>query len=232
MNAGLISSGIRHCLKKTKNIVVVSPCEITGKGIYHTLQDMSKVNKIHLLKDESLINKDFIEKKHINIVVIDADLTPCMKMMSFSVRRFSKYSGISVVVVSSRNSAVEAIQFMRAGAKAYIGRPSPQEIFTDAITHVSKGKWWLAPQMKKQYLQVLYMNDREGRTPAENLFFTLTRTEQSVIWCLLNGLTISEIAKRENKSTKTVSGQKQSAMRKLGVNSTYELFKIYYEIIR
>ncbi len=54
----------------------------------------------------------------------------------------------------------------------------------------------------------------------------LSNREQEVIRCYLAGMTVSDIAKKFNRSLKTISAQKASAFRKLGVTSNNELFKL------
>ncbi|MGF6590101.1 helix-turn-helix domain-containing protein [Pseudomonas sp. 2835] len=54
----------------------------------------------------------------------------------------------------------------------------------------------------------------------------LSSREQEVIRCYLAGMTVSEIAKKFNRSLKTISTQKAAAFRKLGVTSNNELFKL------
>jgi len=46
-----------------------------------------------------------------------------------------------------------------------------------------------------------------------------------VLRLVLRGLTVSDISTRLNRTKQTVSAQKKSAMRKLGVTSEYELYQ-------
>lgn len=54
---------------------------------------------------------------------------------------------------------------------------------------------------------------------------SLTPKESEVLRLLLRGLTVSDISTRLNRTKQTVSAQKKSAMRKLGVTSEYELYQ-------
>lgn len=53
----------------------------------------------------------------------------------------------------------------------------------------------------------------------------LTPKESEVLRLLLRGLTVGDISTRLNRTKQTVSAQKKSAMRKLGVTSEYELYQ-------
>lgn len=60
----------------------------------------------------------------------------------------------------------------------------------------------------------------------------LSPKEQEVIRCFLTGMTVTDIAEKFSRSLKTVSGQKQSAMRKLGLKADHELFIIKDELLK
>jgi len=51
-----------------------------------------------------------------------------------------------------------------------------------------------------------------------------------VLRCFLDGMTVNEIAAKFSRSKKTVSGHKQSALRKLGIRSDNDLFKVRHLI--
>jgi two-component system capsular synthesis response regulator RcsB len=53
----------------------------------------------------------------------------------------------------------------------------------------------------------------------------LSRRELEVVRLFVSGMTIKEIAERLNRSIKTISTQKNAAMRKLGIDRDSELFQ-------
>ncbi len=60
--------------------------------------------------------------------------------------------------------------------------------------------------------------------PADSLIMgALSKREQEVMRCILEGMGVAEVAVKFSRSTKTISNQKQSAFRKLGVRSLVEL---------
>ncbi|MNH45250.1 Transcriptional regulatory protein RcsB [compost metagenome] len=58
----------------------------------------------------------------------------------------------------------------------------------------------------------------------------MSAREREVIRCYLAGMTVTEIAEKFKRSIKTISSQKATAFRKLGVTSNNELFKIRHTI--
>jgi DNA-binding CsgD family transcriptional regulator len=53
---------------------------------------------------------------------------------------------------------------------------------------------------------------------------SLSPREHEVLRCYLAGMSVSDIAAKFARSSKTISTQKQSALRKLGIRSDAELF--------
>ena len=76
---------------------------------------------------------------------------------------------------------------------------------------------------------VNYDGEEQSRDDAMR-FVSLSAREQEVIRCYLSGMTITEIAEKFSRSIKTISSQKASAFRKLGVMSNNELFRIKHII--
>ena len=74
-----------------------------------------------------------------------------------------------------------------------------------------------------------HIGDEQNRDEALR-FVSLSAREQDVIRCYLTGMTITDIAEKFNRSIKTISSQKASAFRKLGVVSNNELFRIKHII--
>lgn len=58
----------------------------------------------------------------------------------------------------------------------------------------------------------------------------LTRRECEVLRHFVSGMTVSEIARRLNRSVKTISTQKSSAMRKLGIDNDQQLVRFCSDI--
>jgi len=57
----------------------------------------------------------------------------------------------------------------------------------------------------------------------------LTLKEQEVLRCFLDGMSVNSIAAKFSRSASTISTQKQSAYRKLGIRSDCELFKFSHQ---
>ena len=90
------------------------------------------------------------------------------------------------------------------------------------------GAVYLSTDMTYRLAETVTSETRKDPSEASDALVQaeLTSREQEVIRCYLAGMTVSEIAEKFNRSIKTISTQKTSAFRKLGVTSNNELFKL------
>ena len=101
-----------------------------------------------------------------------------------------------------------------------------------AVRLVASGGIYLTPDMAYRVAEATATNnDGEEQSRGDALrFVSLSAREQEVIRCYLAGMSITDIAEKFSRSIKTISSQKSSAFRKLGVVSNNELFRIRHII--
>lgn len=87
-----------------------------------------------------------------------------------------------------------------------------------AVRQVSRNLEYLSPQVRAVF-ESLRLNNG-GRTDE----VAMSKRELEVVRLFVSGLTIKEISEKLNRSIKTISTQKNSAMRKLGLERDSELF--------
>jgi len=88
-----------------------------------------------------------------------------------------------------------------------------------AVQHVSRCREYMSPQVRVA-LESVRINNR-GKVDK----VMLSKRELEVVRLFVSGLTIKEIAVRLNRSIKTISTQKNTALRKLGLERDSELFQ-------
>ena len=88
-----------------------------------------------------------------------------------------------------------------------------------AVQHVNRGLEYMSPQVKVA-LESLRLNSG-GKTDE----VILSKRELEVVRLFVSGMTIKEISEKLNRSIKTISTQKNTAMRKLGLERDSELFQ-------
>ncbi|MCU6172076.1 response regulator transcription factor [Enterobacter bugandensis] len=143
------------------------------------------------------------------------------------------YPEVRVLVSSSVESAAIVNLVLRSGAAGFIGKSMGFEEMHRAIRDIYLGKRYLSPDMQLK-IEKLSERDRElknhifERSEEEDVkvkIMSLSPRETEVLRCYLSGMSIKEISEKFIRNRKTISGQKQGALRKLGLRSDAELFK-------
>ena len=177
----------------------------------------------------------YLARGEVDVLVLDyllkgSDNTDGLQLVKHLILN---YPTVKILLYTSVESPAVVQLVMKAGVKGFIGKSKELEELIHAIRYVAAGKIFLSADMQHE-LDKLAVSDKsmlpyvpvrpEGEE-AHVLFRALSPREVEVIRCFLDGLSISEIALKYNRSSKTISGQKQSALRKLGLNADVQLFK-------
>lgn len=139
-----------------------------------------------------------------------------------------KYPNCQVLVLSAHHDPATVSLAMRIGARGFVGKGEDMQQLLKAIRQVASGTVYLSPIMTYRLAEAVTSESPKRAAETLDAFAQaeLSSREQEVIRCYLAGMTVSEIARKFNRSLKTISAQKASAFRKLGVTSNNELFKL------
>ncbi|MBP5076235.1 response regulator transcription factor [Pseudomonas chlororaphis] len=138
-----------------------------------------------------------------------------------------------LILISSSTERPSVVNLtLNAGANGFCGKSEDVARLVEAVRKVAAGDTYISPLLAYEL----------GRDPAEarettlddssqggEILFSdpiLSPKEQEVLRCCLEGMSVSQIARKFSRSMKTISGQKQAAFRKLGVRTDAELFKL------
>ncbi|KAA6174055.1 response regulator transcription factor [Pseudomonas marginalis] len=129
------------------------------------------------------------------------------------------YPDLPIVVVTMLNNAGLFHSILELGVMGLLSKASLADELPDAIAQVRQQR----PYVARTINQALAM---AGQVGADRLHSQqqLSPRELEVIRLLAGGKTVGEIAAHLNRSKQTVSAQKVSAMRKLGLISDAALF--------
>lgn len=163
---------------------------------------------------------------NIDLVIIDDDVLSGRRV---SLRWINALDGLlnsGILVLTGAYSLEKVKCRLSGGARACVDKRMPHEVLMQAISAVLDGRYWVEEGYRHLFSASGDLLDDDG--PADGgLLCALTPAEQQVIRRLLTGMTVSEIALETSRSVKTVSGQKQSAMRKLHVDSLIALARVF-----
>ncbi|WP_256737652.1 response regulator transcription factor [Pseudomonas sp. dw_358] len=138
-----------------------------------------------------------------------------------------------VLVISAQHTPATVGLALRCGAAGFIGKELDPVELPDALRKVASGEIYVHPSVASRLAEGhLELAESELSYPSSPFLkpgvtaATLTVREHEVLRCCLDGFSVTDIAAKFSRSVKTISAQKQSAFRKLGVRNNNELFKI------
>ncbi|MEB5972563.1 response regulator [Pantoea dispersa] len=143
-----------------------------------------------------------------------------------------QFPDLPVLVVSELYNSAAALLTLNSGAKGFSGKNMAPGELIEAVRIVASGQIYLLPEMALQLTQLLNgditlsLQPLRTNSPQQTSDLSvLSPKEQEVVRCLLQGMSVTQIAKKSHRSIKTISGQKQTALRKLGLKSDEELMR-------
>ncbi|WP_426395677.1 response regulator [Ralstonia sp. R-29] len=148
-----------------------------------------------------------------------------------------RYPDLKILVASAHHNKATVGMVMHAGTRGFVGKEEELSELVRAIRTVAAGgkrlNAALAAEMGHDALA-----DTPAAAPATDAAKLsalvdrpeLSPREREVLRCCLDGMSVTDIAEKFARSIKTISSQKRSAYRKLGIENDIELFKIKQEL--
>ena len=114
-----------------------------------------------------------------------------------------------------------------AGVNGVVGKVAMMKELLLAIGAVMNGRTYLCESMREYTKEKLLPRPQAGTATqsAGNDPAVLSKREAEVVRLYAQGLSITQIAEHVHRSVKTVSQQKNDAMRKLGIISNSQLYE-------
>jgi two-component system capsular synthesis response regulator RcsB len=126
---------------------------------------------------------------------------------------------LPIVVLTMLENAALLKRLSELGVTSVVNKADDLSHIGLAVQHVSRNLEYMSPSVKAS-LDTLRMN--AGGKSDEVI---LSKRELEVVRLFVSGMTIKEISEQLNRSIKTISTQKNTAMRKLGIDRDSELFQ-------
>ncbi|AIB38770.1 response regulator transcription factor [Pseudomonas simiae] len=149
----------------------------------------------------------------------------------------SHYPSLRILIFSSVERPATVNMAIRAGANGFFGKSQATEELVKAIRMVALDRLYLSPAMSAALDSIpvtsaALPSEQAGADGDEALvnYPALSPKEREVLRCCLAGMSVSQIAEKFLRSRKTISGQKQAALRKLNVRNDSELFKLHLDL--
>jgi DNA-binding NarL/FixJ family response regulator len=149
-----------------------------------------------------------------DLALVDYQLAPddCDGLnLLMRLRKYHQTTKIVVVSAIELQSNISAA--LRAGAHAFVGKSQTPDTLMKTVRSVLRGAQYRIPTSGRL--------DEDRRSP----HIKLSDREREVLRCCLEGMPTKAIAEKFNRQQSTISTQKSSAYRKLGIRSDQELFR-------
>lgn len=214
----VVRCGIKTCLSRTEDIIVA--------GSFARSSDL-----LH-----------WMSRHRADVIVLDYSLAPDeidgLNLIRLLCMRYVK---CKILVLSGAGTRATARMAMRAGAIGFLCKNQSLRDLPRAIRTVALGREFVslaeppkpagaATEVARAEAASADGQVQPARKPRRTRHLSaempLSPREYEVLRCFLDGMSISEIAIKFARSTKTISAQKHTAFRKLGIKHDLELFSL------
>ncbi len=128
-----------------------------------------------------------------------------------------RYPGLKLILHTMQESSAILVQARRLGIVQMVSKADSSGHLAAALQAAMVGGEYFSPAI------------RERLAAAERPTATLTPREQEVVRLFVSGMSINAIATQLHRSKQTISTQKSSAMRKLGVDHEAGLVRAWLD---
>lgn len=128
---------------------------------------------------------------------------------------------LKIVVFTTLDSPAIVQELAKLGVESVLGKVNETRHLISAIHAVHAGARYFPSEISRTGSAGHHRNADEG--------LDLTKRELEVVRLYVGGQSINEIAEQLHRSKQTISSQKTSAMRKLGIERDADLFRFAYE---
>jgi DNA-binding NarL/FixJ family response regulator len=215
-------------------LMVLDDHALILQGISENVREERDITVLgYFTQSQKLI--DALSQQEVDVVLMDYSLSPGEVDGLNLIRGLRiKFPKVSLLVISALHAPATVAMAMRCGAKGFLGKETAKEQLLIAIRRVASGRDYLHPMMENELRENQVSIAKESQEDLANplgLNTLITSSELSVrerevLRCCLDGLSVTQIAQKFTRSVKTISTQKHSAYRKLGIRNDNELFKV------
>ncbi len=163
---------------------------------------------------------ELAEKLRPDVAVLDITM-PNLNGIEAARQITSKQLGVSVVILSMHADESFVLRALKAGARGYLLKESPESDFLNAIRLVSEGKSFFSPKVSRMLVEdyVRQLQDRE----LEDSYELLTSREREILQLIAEGKSNKDIAAILHLSVYTVETHRANILDKLNLHTVPEL---------
>ena len=155
-----------------------------------------------------------------NVAVLDITM-PNMNGIEAASQISARQLGVAIVVLSMHSDEGYVLRALKAGARGYLLKESPEADFIQAIRSVIQGKAFFSPAVSRLLVEdyVRQLQDKD----IEDSYDLLTPRERELLQLIAEGKSNKDVATMLNLSLYTVETHRGNMMEKLNLHSVPEL---------
>jgi two-component system response regulator NreC len=155
-----------------------------------------------------------------DVAVLDITM-PNMNGIEAARQISAKQPGVSIVVLSMHSDEGYVLRALKAGARGYLLKESPETDLIHAIRSVSQGKAFFSPAVSRMLVEdyVRQLQDKD----IEDSYELLTPREREILQLIAEGKSNKDVANMLNLSLYTIETHRGNIMEKLNLHSVPEL---------
>jgi DNA-binding NarL/FixJ family response regulator len=155
-----------------------------------------------------------------DVAVLDITM-PNMNGIEAARQISAKQPGVAIVVLSMHSDQGYVLRALKAGARGYLLKESPEADFIQAIRAVNQGKAFFSPAVSRMLVEdyVRQLQDKD----IEDSYELLTQRERELLQLIAEGKSNKDVANMLNLSLYTVETHRGNIMEKLNLHSVPEL---------
>ena len=189
-------------------------------GIEATLDDISTVQRMGSAVDSTEL-VSLLDTQPCDILVTDYAMPggqygDGLELIGFLRER---YPDLGIIIITSMDKAVLIRSLLACGVDGILSKGDDMSHLRGAIQAVYSKRKYYSPRITKMMKALPTTNSSR-----------LSPRELEVIKLFVGGTNINGIAEKLERSKQTISTQKVSAMRKLGIETDADLFKYAFEL--
>jgi two-component system, NarL family, captular synthesis response regulator RcsB len=210
-----------HSYGRQVNIAIADDHPLLLSGLTYELEKQPGVTIIGSAQNSTEL-VELLDRQPADVVISDYAMPggthgDGMALFGFLKRRFPETRLIAVTVMSNPGVIRSLVT---QGVDCILSKADSLTYVTGSLYAALAGKRFFSPSIEA-IIKMHGIGDNSASSPIQKL----TMRELEVVRLFVSGLTVSEIAEHLHRSKQTVSTQKMSAMRRLGIRRDADLIK-------
>jgi len=203
-------------------IMIVDDHPIVRHGIAQLLNGQTDMEVVAEAEDaESAMRQ--LRDQTFEMLIVDISM-PGLSGLDLIRRIKAKDAHIPILVLSMHDESVYAERALAAGARGFLMKHEATEKLVSAVRKLLGGGVYLSRSLEERMFQTFV-----GGQVVDEPLKRLTEREFEVLQLIAQGLTSAQIAKRINRSIKSVEAYRTAIRSKLGAKSTVDLARLALE---